>query len=66
MSGLTYRELLHRWWRRFLARQRLSGRAICEESKGGRDYHDWGDRDSMTPWHFVEHECERCGKKFTI
>ncbi len=30
------------------------------------DYHDYGDTEDKEPWHFVELECERCGKKFYI
>lgn len=55
-----------RAWRRLLAYWRLSKAAVCEESKGLRDYHDWPDSDLDAPWHFSTHHCVRCGKAFVI
>jgi hypothetical protein len=54
------------FWRRFLAQFRLSPVAICEESRGAKDFHDYGDCICGRPWHWVEHVCSRCGKVFTI
>ena len=53
-------------FRRFLAYFRLSKRAVCEESRGKRDYHDWPDSTYKAPCHFINHFCRRCGKGFTI
>lgn len=53
-------------WQRMLAHFRLSLAAVCAESTGFRDYHDYRDDALGKPWHFVELTCERCGKKFTI
>jgi len=61
--------MLRRLWLWFLARFRLSPRAVCEMSRGrgpGDDYHDYPDDIHGQPWHFVELECKRCGKKFFI
>lgn len=57
-----------RLWLWFLARFRLSESAVCEASKGKGliDYHDYPDGTTGRPWHFFEHTCKRCGKKFTI
>lgn len=41
-------------------------RAVCEESIGDRDYHDYPDSTISEPWHFYTHTCSRCGKKFEI
>lgn len=61
---------MKRLWLWFLARFRLSESAICEMSKGRglhNDFHDYPDStNGGIPWHFYEHECKRCGKKFTI
>lgn len=56
-------------WRWFLARFRLDMSAVCELSQGRGlydDYHDYPDSTTPEPWHFIEHECRRCGKKFSI
>ena len=57
-----------RLWRWFLARFHLSNDAVCELSKdlGLVDYHDYDDTEHGQPWHFVELECRRCGKRFLI
>jgi hypothetical protein len=56
-----------RIWRRFLAYFRLSLAAVCEESRGNRDYHDWPDESEMAgPMHFYTYHCSRCGKAFEI
>jgi hypothetical protein len=53
--------------RRFLAWSRLNDRAICEESRGDVDYHDWPDESEIAgPIHGYTYHCERCGKAFTI
>lgn len=58
---------MRKFWRRFLARFRLSLAAICEESVGNRDYHDYpDDHRGWQPMHFVRMRCMRCGKEFTI
>lgn len=58
---------LRRLWRRFLARTRLSLTAVCQESLGDRDYHDWSDESEVAgPMHFYTYHCARCGKAFTI
>lgn len=53
-------------WRRFLAVFRLDMEAVCEQSKGNRDYHDYPDSASGQPDHMIELECKRCGKRFYI
>ncbi len=53
-------------WRRLLAYMHWSDLAVCEESKGDRDYHDYMDDKSKCPLHFFTLTCERCGKDFTI
>ena len=58
-----------RVWRRFLARFRLSMRAVCEESAGlgpHDDYHDYPDSVEGAPWHMTALTCKRCGKRFYI
>ncbi len=59
---------MRRFWRRFLARFRLSLTAVCEESQGlgDYDYHDYPDDVYGEPSHFVHLTCKRCGKKFLI
>lgn len=54
-------------WLRFLAYWRLQEYAICEMSKslGEIDYHDYPDSD-QGPWHFGDHYCNRCNKRFVI
>ena len=57
------------FWRWFLARFRLSQKAICEMSAGKGlcdDYHDYPDDVHGMPWHFTEMTCKHCGKKFFI
>lgn len=56
-----------RMWRRFLAWARLSDTAICEESRGAVDYHDYRDESEFAPpMHDYTYHCSRCGKAFTI
>ena len=58
--------VLTKW---FLARFRISQRAICEMSAGlpeDTDYHDFEDSTMPTPRHGVRHRCKRCGKFFRI
>lgn len=50
----------------FMAYFRLSESAVCEQSRGARDYHDYPDATYPTPMHFHTYECARCGKAFTI
>ena len=59
---------MKRLWRGFLARFHLSDAAVCElsEGLGLADYHDYDDTEDGQPWHFVELECRRCGKRFLI
>jgi hypothetical protein len=58
---------MRKLWRRFLAAYRLSPAAVCEESRGPRDYHDWPDESEwIGPQHFHTYHCARCGKAFTI
>lgn len=57
------------YWRLLLARFRLSKSAVCEMSAGKGtfdDYHDYPDSIYGQPWHFIDHTCKRCGKKFAI
>lgn len=58
---------MRRLWLWFLARFRLSDRAVCKlsEGKGLVDYHDYPDSIEGEPWHFYELTCKRCGKRFT-
>ncbi len=58
-----------RFWKWFLARFRLSQKAICEMSRGRGlhdDYHDYPDTKHGQPWHFTVLECQHCGKEFCI
>jgi hypothetical protein len=60
---------MRRLWLWFLARFRLSMRAVCEMSRGRGlhdDYHDYPDSEEGQPWHFHTMTCKRCGKSFTI
>lgn len=59
---------MYRWWRRLLARFRLSLSAVCEESAGmgPYDFHDYPDDDLGAPAHFTKLRCKRCGKEFLI
>jgi len=55
-------------WLWFLARFRLSDKAVCELSKdmGVIDWHDYPDSEEGFPEHFGLLKCKRCGKKFMI
>lgn len=53
-------------WRKTLAFFRLDLSAVCEESSDAWDYHDYPDSTVGEPWHFVTHECKRCGRQFQI
>jgi hypothetical protein len=58
-----------RWiWMYWLARLRLSDRAVCvmSSNKGNADFHDYPDSIEGRPDHFVTMRCKRCGKEFTI
>ena len=59
---------MRRLWIVLLAKLNLSDAAVCEASRGMGlvDYHDYTDGIVGQPWHFYEHTCRRCGKKFTI
>ena len=59
---------MRRLWIWFLARLRLSDKAVCEISRGMGviDYHDYPDDITGEPTHFWELTCKRCGKKFMI
>lgn len=60
--------MLKKLWLWFLARFRLSLKAVCELSKdkGVIDWHDYPDSIEGEPWHMVLLTCKRCGKKFFI
>ena len=54
------------WWIAYL---RLDPNTVCKMSVGrGKfdDFHDYEDTIYKLPHHFVELECERCGKKFWL
>lgn len=54
------------WYKAFF---RIDLKAVCEMSKDWGpydDYHDYPDAVHGFPWHFHEHTCKRCGKKFMI
>lgn len=55
-------------WYWFLAAFHLSDKAVCRKSEGMGliDFHDYPDSIEGEPWHMVELQCKRCGKKFTI
>lgn len=53
-------------WKRIKAYFRWDLLAVCEMSRGDADYHDYPDGIVGKPWHFHEHTCKRCGKKFVI
>ena len=57
-----------RLWKWFLARFRLSQKAICEMSAGRDlcDFHDYPDTEHGQPWHFATLRCRHCGKEFLI
>jgi hypothetical protein len=60
--------MMRRLWKWFLARFRLSQKAVCEMSQGCGlfdDYHDYPD-DGGLPCHFVLMRCKFCGKEFMI
>ncbi len=59
---------VRKWWRTLLARLRLSSAAVCQMSVGKppADYHDYPDSTTPEPWHFHEHVCRRCAKRFTV
>ena len=57
---------MRQWLRRFLAFYRLDLKAVCEQSTGARDYHDYPDGDPPSPMHFYTYRCVRCGKEFSI
>ena len=58
--------MFYRFWRKFLAFMRWSNKAICEESRGLDDYHDYQDSIEKQQMHFYRYTCIRCGKKFFI
>lgn len=63
---MIFLSTLSKW---FLARFRISKRAVCEMSVGldeYTDYHDFEDSTTPTPRHGVRHRCKRCGKFFRI
>lgn len=58
-----------RWiWMYWLARLRISEKAVCTMSRnqGIVDHHDYDDSIEGQPWHFMLLTCKRCNKKFTI
>lgn len=57
---------MKRFWLWLLAVFHLSDAAVCEMSRGSKDYHDYPDGVIGEPWHFYTHKCKRCGKEFTI
>ena len=59
---------MRRLWNWFLARFRLSDRAVCELSQGLGlcDYHEYPDSVEGYPHHLCELTCKRCGKSFII
>ena len=60
---------IRRLWKWFLARFRLSMKAVCEMSVGRQlwdDFHDYPDDAIPSPAHFVTLKCKRCGKTFTM
>ena len=65
---MTPCQWVRRKWRQFLARTRLSLRAVFEESAGmgDYDYHDLPDDENGKPWFFGEMRCKRCGKTFRV
>lgn len=59
--------MLKRFWRWFLAFYRLDMTAVCEESRGEVDYHDYPDDEHGSfMCHMVTLKCVRCGKEFTV
>lgn len=61
-----YRGRLGMLWIRFLAWTRFSPYAVCEASMHGYEHHDYCDSILPEPLHFHDHECARCGQRFTI
>ena len=57
-------EWMRRHYRLFLARTHLSGTAVCEASKGPRDYHRCRDSQEKALGHKLV--CVRCHKEFEI
>lgn len=60
---------MKRFWRFWMATLRLDLDAVCEMSRDAGLYdgfHDWPDGIEGHPWHFIEHTCKRCGKRFCI
>jgi len=57
---------MKQFWKRFLAYMHWSDNAVCELSKGGKDYHDYHDDEAACPLHMHVLTCKRCGKNFSI
>lgn len=58
-----------RWlWNYWLARLRLSDRAVCTMSRGRGilDFHDYPDSEAGVPDHFSVLRCKRCQKTFVM
>lgn len=57
-----------RLWKLFLAYFRLSKLAVCEMSRGAREFHDYLDDSPDDPWpvHGWTYHCGRCGKAFQL
>ena len=53
-------------WLTLLAHLRLDLSAVCQMSTGDHDYHDYPDSTTPDPWHFHDHTCRRCAKRFMI
>lgn len=53
-------------FRKLLAFFRLNKKSVCYVSAVGCDMHDYPDSITPHPWHFYDHICTRCGKKFNI
>ena len=66
VKALSEDAVMRAAWIHLLAFLHLSDGAVCEASKGKRDYHDYMDGVAGEPWHFYWHTCKRCGKQFTI
>ena len=71
---VSTKTLFYRLWRRFLAFMHMSSTAICEESIGLDEHHDYHDYTDSTDHqvhnlgaaHFYRYTCGRCGKYFYI
>lgn len=57
---------MRNFWETIKAFFRWDLDAVCRQSTGKADYHDYPDGTIDTPMHFYTYTCKRCGKAFEI